>query len=135
MALDRAAALLGAPDIGFRLDQVRVNEEVMRHFLALLRIDITDPPGNETKAVEYIRQALEADRIVVIGAAKNPARRWKGRYRDAALKTDLGSSWRPSESPPCSAWPIVSTARRPKILQAWRRGYPPIPGATVLPEG
>ena len=27
----------------------------MRHFQALVRIDSTDPPGNETKVAEYVK--------------------------------------------------------------------------------
>src|SRR5579872_4711288 len=52
----------------------QVNAELLRHYQALVRIDTTDPPGNETKAVEYIKQVLEADGIAVIITAKDPAR-------------------------------------------------------------
>jgi len=46
----------------------------MRHFQALVRIDSTDPPGNETRVAEYVKQTLEAEGIPVMMAAKNPAR-------------------------------------------------------------
>src|SRR4051794_14693211 len=52
----------------------QVNAELLRHYQALVRIDTTDPPGNETKAVDYIRQVLEAEGIPVIVTAKDPAR-------------------------------------------------------------
>jgi len=55
-------------------DWARVNEEAMRHFQALVRIDSTDPPGNETKVVEYVQKVLEAEGIPVTIAAKDPAR-------------------------------------------------------------
>jgi len=56
------------------VDSPRVNAELLRHYQALVRIDTTDPPGNETKAVEYMRQVLEAEGIPVIVTAKDPAR-------------------------------------------------------------
>jgi len=46
----------------------------MRHFQALVRIDTTDPPGNETRVVEYVKKVLEAEGIPVTVAAKDPAR-------------------------------------------------------------
>jgi acetylornithine deacetylase/succinyl-diaminopimelate desuccinylase-like protein len=55
-------------------DWPKVNEEAMRHYQALVRIDTTDPPGNETKVAEYLKKVLEAEGIPVIVAAKDPAR-------------------------------------------------------------
>src|ERR1700734_1281469 len=55
-------------------DWSKVNEEAMRHYQALVRIDSTDPPGNETHVVEYLKKVLEAEGIPVIVAAKDPAR-------------------------------------------------------------
>jgi acetylornithine deacetylase/succinyl-diaminopimelate desuccinylase-like protein len=52
----------------------KVNEEAMRHFQALVRIDTTDPPGNETRVAEYVKSVLEAEGIPVTLAAKDPAR-------------------------------------------------------------
>jgi len=46
----------------------------MRHFQALVQIDTTDPPGNETHVVEYVKKALEAEGMPAIVAAKDPAR-------------------------------------------------------------
>jgi acetylornithine deacetylase/succinyl-diaminopimelate desuccinylase-like protein len=51
-----------------------VNDEALRHFQALVQIDSTDPPGNETKVVEYVRSVLAAKGIPVTVAAKDPAR-------------------------------------------------------------
>src|SRR5579884_1192736 len=50
------------------------NDEALRHFQALVRIDTTDPPGNETKAVEYLRGVLESEGMPVSVFAKDPAR-------------------------------------------------------------
>jgi acetylornithine deacetylase/succinyl-diaminopimelate desuccinylase-like protein len=55
-------------------DWPKVNEETMRHYQALIQIDTTDPPGNETKAVEYVKKVLEAEGIPVIIAAKESSR-------------------------------------------------------------
>jgi acetylornithine deacetylase/succinyl-diaminopimelate desuccinylase-like protein len=55
-------------------DWPKVDEETMRHFQALVRIDSTDPPGNETKVVEYVKKVLDAEGIAVTVAAKDPAR-------------------------------------------------------------
>lgn len=55
-------------------DWTSVNEEALRHYQALIRLDTTDPPGNETRAVEYIRKVFENEGIPVIVAAKDPRR-------------------------------------------------------------
>jgi acetylornithine deacetylase/succinyl-diaminopimelate desuccinylase-like protein len=56
------------------LDWRSINEETLRHYTALVQIDSTDPPGNETKVVEYVKKVLEAEGIPVIIAAKDPTR-------------------------------------------------------------
>jgi acetylornithine deacetylase/succinyl-diaminopimelate desuccinylase-like protein len=55
-------------------DWPKVNEEAMRHFQALVQIDSTDPPGNETRVADYVRKVLEAEGIPVTIAARDPAR-------------------------------------------------------------
>ncbi len=55
-------------------DWSKVNDEILRHYQALVRIDTTDPPGNETKAVEYLRGVLQQAGIAVTVVAKDPAR-------------------------------------------------------------
>ncbi|TVR52058.1 MAG: M20/M25/M40 family metallo-hydrolase [Gemmatimonadales bacterium] len=44
-------------------DWTAVEEETLRHFQALLRLDTSNPPGNETLAAEYLREVLEAEGI------------------------------------------------------------------------
>src|SRR3984957_14071106 len=66
--------LLGALASAQSLDWRAINEETLRHYSALVQIDSTDPPGNETKVVEYVKKVLEAEGIPVIIAAKDPAR-------------------------------------------------------------
>ncbi len=48
--------------------------ETLRHFQALLRIDTSSPPGNETRAVEYLKQVFEKEGIPYQVFAKDPAR-------------------------------------------------------------
>jgi acetylornithine deacetylase/succinyl-diaminopimelate desuccinylase-like protein len=52
----------------------KINDEALRHFQALVQIDSTDPPGNETRVAEYVKKTLEADGIPVMMVAKDPAR-------------------------------------------------------------
>jgi acetylornithine deacetylase/succinyl-diaminopimelate desuccinylase-like protein len=51
-----------------------VNAETLKHFTAAVQMDTQNPPGNETKLVEYVRKALEAEGIPVIVAARDPNR-------------------------------------------------------------
>jgi acetylornithine deacetylase/succinyl-diaminopimelate desuccinylase-like protein len=44
-------------------DWPRVEEETMQHFQALLRLDTSNPPGNETRAVQYVKETLEKEGI------------------------------------------------------------------------
>jgi acetylornithine deacetylase/succinyl-diaminopimelate desuccinylase-like protein len=71
-----AFLLLGGllPAVAQTPDWSKVNEEAMRHFQALVQIDSTDPPGNETKVAEYVKKVLEAEGIPATLAAKDPAR-------------------------------------------------------------
>src|SRR5687768_4392960 len=48
--------------------------ETLQHFQALLRIDTSSPPGNETRAVEYLKQVFEKEGIPYQVFAKDPAR-------------------------------------------------------------
>ena len=47
----------------YAFDWARVADEMMQHFQALLRIDTTNPPGNETPAAEYLQQVIEHEGI------------------------------------------------------------------------
>src|SRR6185312_12693774 len=74
LALPALAALFSTLVYAQAPDWHRINEEAMRHFQALVRIDSTDPPGNETKVVEYVKKVLEAEGIPATLVAKDPAR-------------------------------------------------------------
>ena len=60
----------------FRPDSGSGKNEQRSHapFSGLVRIDSSDPPGNETKVAEYVKKVLEAEGIPVTLAAKDPAR-------------------------------------------------------------
>src|SRR5688572_7084371 len=55
-------------------DWAKLEEETMRHFQALLRLDTADPPGNEKPAADYLKQVLEAEGIPVQVYALEPHR-------------------------------------------------------------
>jgi len=48
--------------------------ETIQHFQALLKIDTSSPPGNETKAVEYLKSVFEKEGIPYQVFAKDPSR-------------------------------------------------------------
>lgn len=55
-------------------DWPKINAETLRHYSAVVQMDTTDPPGNETKVVDYVKKVLEAEGVPVITSAKEPAR-------------------------------------------------------------
>jgi acetylornithine deacetylase/succinyl-diaminopimelate desuccinylase-like protein len=68
------AALL-APGISAQMKPSPAFEaETLQHFQALLRLDTSSPPGNEVRAVEYLKQVLEKEGIPVQVFAKDPQR-------------------------------------------------------------
>lgn len=44
-------------------DWTSANRELLQHFQALVRLNTSDPPGNEAPAVEYLQKALAAEGI------------------------------------------------------------------------
>jgi len=56
------------------IDWPKVNEETLRHYQAVVRMDTTDPPGNETRVVEYVKKVLEAEGIPVVTVGREPSR-------------------------------------------------------------
>lgn len=55
-------------------DWTKIEEETMRHFQAILRIDSSDPPGNEAPVVEYLKAVLEREGIETKIFALDPKR-------------------------------------------------------------
>jgi acetylornithine deacetylase/succinyl-diaminopimelate desuccinylase-like protein len=56
------------------IDWKSVEAETLQHFRALVQIDTSNPPGNETRAVNYIKQVLEKEGIAVQVFASDPNR-------------------------------------------------------------
>jgi acetylornithine deacetylase/succinyl-diaminopimelate desuccinylase-like protein len=44
-------------------DWAQVEQETLRHFQTILRMDTQNPPGRETQVVEYLKQVLESEGI------------------------------------------------------------------------
>lgn len=59
---------------GQGLNWDEVNKETLKHFQSLVRINTTDPPGNEQPAVEYLQSVLEAEGFEVKTFTKWPKR-------------------------------------------------------------
>jgi acetylornithine deacetylase/succinyl-diaminopimelate desuccinylase-like protein len=51
-----------------------LEDEVMRHYQAVLRLDTSNPPGNEHLAVEYVKRVLDAEGIPAETLALDPNR-------------------------------------------------------------
>jgi acetylornithine deacetylase/succinyl-diaminopimelate desuccinylase-like protein len=58
-----AAAATGTARAQAPIDWKAVEAETLQHFQALVRIDTSNPPGNETRAVEYLKQVLDKEGI------------------------------------------------------------------------
>ena len=54
--------------------QAAIEAETLQHFQALLRIDTQSPPGNESKAVEYLKSVFDKEGISYQVFAKDPQR-------------------------------------------------------------
>jgi acetylornithine deacetylase/succinyl-diaminopimelate desuccinylase-like protein len=67
-----APAVLAAPVPA--IDWAKQEPEILRHYRALVQIDTSSPPGNETRAVDYLKQVLEAEGIAVKTFALDPQR-------------------------------------------------------------
>jgi acetylornithine deacetylase/succinyl-diaminopimelate desuccinylase-like protein len=59
---------------GPAVDWSAIEVEAMAHFKALLRIDTSNPPGNESEAAAYLRGVLEREGIATELFALDPAR-------------------------------------------------------------
>jgi acetylornithine deacetylase/succinyl-diaminopimelate desuccinylase-like protein len=57
-----------------KVDFEKQKAEILDRYRTLIRIDTSSPPGNETKAVDYLRQTLEAEGIPTRTFSLNPNR-------------------------------------------------------------
>ncbi len=55
-------------------DWSKIEEETMRHFQAILRLDTSNPPGNESLVVDYLKSVLEREGIETKVFANDPKR-------------------------------------------------------------
>ena len=63
VALVAALPVAGVCQDRYPVDWEQVESESLDHFEALLRIDTTNPPGNETEVAAYLQEALAAEGI------------------------------------------------------------------------
>jgi acetylornithine deacetylase/succinyl-diaminopimelate desuccinylase-like protein len=56
------------------IDWGKQKAEILTHYRSLIRINTSNPPGNESKAVEYIKKVLEAEGIPTKTFALDPNR-------------------------------------------------------------
>jgi acetylornithine deacetylase/succinyl-diaminopimelate desuccinylase-like protein len=65
-----AASAASVPPVDWKKQEA----EILRHHRALIQIDSSSPPGNETKVDDYLKRVLEAEGIPVQIFALQPAR-------------------------------------------------------------
>lgn len=58
----------------YPVDWAKVAPETIAHYSALLRLDTTNPPGNETRAAKYLQSVLEREGIPAGLFALDPSR-------------------------------------------------------------
>jgi acetylornithine deacetylase/succinyl-diaminopimelate desuccinylase-like protein len=56
------------------IDWDQQKAEILRHYRALVQLDTSNPPGNETRAVEYLKKVLEDEGIPTKTFALDPKR-------------------------------------------------------------
>ena len=71
-----AVSLLACPALAqvSAVDWDKQRAEILKHYRSLVQIDTQNPPGNETRAVEYLKKVLEAEGIPTKTFAMDPAR-------------------------------------------------------------
>lgn len=115
-----AAAAAAEPTI----DWQKVNTEALAHFQSVVRIDSSDPPGNETPVVNYLRGVLDREGIPYKVLALEPGRanlvaRLKGSGRKRPIlilgHTDTVSVQR-------EKWPVDPFGAARKDGFIWGRG-------------
>ncbi len=56
------------------IDWGKQRPEILRHYRSLIQIDSSNPPGNETLVVDYLKRVFESDGIPVKTFALDPSR-------------------------------------------------------------
>src|SRR6476469_1448645 len=61
------AATLASPSLlaadKYPVDWSKLQPEILEHYSNLIKIDTSSPPGNETKAAQYVKAVLEREGI------------------------------------------------------------------------
>ena len=96
-------------------DWTKLEDEIMRHYQALLRFDTSDPPGRELPAAEYLKQVFDREGIPAQVFALEPHRpnvvaRLKGNGRKRPLLI-MGHSDVVNVDPAKWAFPPFSATR------------------------
>jgi acetylornithine deacetylase/succinyl-diaminopimelate desuccinylase-like protein len=65
---------LAYPTLAQNADFQKQKTEILDRYRTLIRLDTSSPPGNETRAVEYLKQVLEAEGIPTQTFALDPQR-------------------------------------------------------------
>src|SRR5262245_55167143 len=63
LLLVTSAAILTAQSSAQQPDWKAIEEESMRHYQAVLRLDTANPPGNETQVADYLKQVFDKEGI------------------------------------------------------------------------
>ncbi len=74
LALVALAVLVSALSVSLAAQSSAFEAETLQHFQALLRIDTQSPPGNESKAVEYLKSVFDKEGLPYQVFAKDPQR-------------------------------------------------------------
>src|SRR5438093_1075725 len=69
-----AAAFTATARAQAPIDWKAIEAETLRHFQALVKIDTSNPPGNETRAVAYVKEVLDQEGIPYQVFAGDPNR-------------------------------------------------------------
>ena len=74
MAIFLSSLLFALSCLGAEPDWAAVHDEALTYFTGVLRIDSSNPPGNETRVAEYVKAICEKEHIPVTIVARDPAR-------------------------------------------------------------
>src|SRR5690242_21719773 len=71
-----AVSLLASPALAQvpGIDWEKQKTEILQRYRSLVQLDTQNPPGNETRAVEYLEKVMETEGIPTKAFAMNPAR-------------------------------------------------------------
>src|SRR4029453_8840855 len=74
VAVAGSLAIAAAAQTPASPDWRAIEDETLRHYQALLRLDTSNPPGNESLAAQYVKEVLEREGIPAQILASDPKR-------------------------------------------------------------